>query len=1268
MIPNRGQWDEKIQYSVDLNQGKMYLENQGMTFFLTDALSHNHSESGHNHDNSEEGIIHYHAIKQQLIGSNPNPSKTEKNPSKHYANYFIGNNPSKWKSNIFSFDHVTFNEVYNGINIFYDGKNEQLSYNFEVSVGANPEQIQYEIEGANQVEITESGQLILKHSFGQIIQSAPIAWTISPDGSKSKVKCRFKKQGNTISFQFPNGYNTNEQLIIDPSLTFATFTGSTADNWGFTATPDVNSNLFGGGIVFGVGYPTTSGAFDNTYNSGTGSFPMDVGITKYNATGNSLLFSTYIGGAGNETPHSIVAAPNGELYIYGVTSSNNFPMPGTPYDNSFNGGPNVTENSLNFNGADIYVARLSSNGSSLIAATFVGGSGTDGLNTNSLHYNYGDQFRGEITLDANQNVYISSTTASNNFPTVSANQGSLSGNQDAIIFKLTPNLSNLSWSTYFGGSGLETGNSITIGTDGSVFVAGGTSSSNLPISSGNDLSYNGGLSDGYVIRMNGTSGALMSGTYMGMAEYDQTYFVQTDIDNSVYVYGQTESPWQISPGCYGNPNSGQFIRKYTTNLININWTTMIGASSGRVEISPTAFLISNCYDIYIAGWGGNLNSSGQATGSTTTGFQVTPNAFQLNTNGSNFYLAVLGKDAVNLKYATFMGGMNSSSNHVDGGTSRFDKAGRIYHAVCGACGGNPNGFTSTQGSWSPTNESNNCNMATFKFELSSIEAIAAQPEPIICIPQSVNFQNNSTNGNAYLWDFGDGNTSTAFEPIYNYTAPGIYNVKLVVYDTSGCFSSDSVSIQVNVGAFNGGVVQPPIPVCPGGSYQFDAYGGANYSWSPANLLDNPLIANPTATVQTTTVFTVIISDSCGSVTLNVTLPVFDNSMSITPDTSICLGTTVPLQVQGSGTISWSPPEYLSSTNTFNTSSTPDSTITYIASVTSPNGCTLSDSVKISVYFSLPIANLPDTMNMCSGSQIGILASGGNNYSWSPNEYVINVNGPLVEVNPPIDKWYFVDIANACGTIRDSVFIRIVTANIYAGNDTVICPRESAFLWANGAENYFWHPFNTVVGQFGNYVEVKPSVSTNYMVVGEDNNGCYDTAYVEVVVHPYPSLQVSPTIYAFYDDVIQLEAFSHIPGTYTWFPTEGLSCVNCPNPITTPNQNVTYFVYFEDVNGCKNSSYVNIKYDATIYVPNTFIPNGDNVNDFFRIYGGNLKEMECTIFNRWGEVVKVLHSINDSWDGTYRGKKCQDGTYTWKLIYVDFLGVKHQLTGHVNLLR
>ena len=481
MTPNRGQWDDRIQYSVNLNQGKIYLESDQLTFYLTDVMSHNHSEH-HNESEEKKTGNAYHVIKQHFLQANSAVIKQEKNPSSHYSNYILGTDSSKWKSNIYSFQDVSYLDFYPNIDLFYSTHSGQLSYNFAVQPEGNTNQIRFTLIGANSIKLNEKGELIVTHRFGKIIESKPVAWTIDESGKKENVSCSFELVGDTIGFNFPEGYDASKQLIIDPSLTFSTFTGSTADNWGFTATPDINGNLFGGGIVFGTGYPLSTGAFDVSYNSGTGTFPMDVGITKYNATGSSIIFSTYLGGSGNETPHSIVCAPNGELFIYGVTSSVNFPMAGTPYDNSHNGGPNELENSLEFNGADIYVARLSPNGTSLLSSTFVGGSNTDGLNTNSLHYNYGDQFRGEIILDNNLNVYISSTTASSNFPVVSASQTALSGSQDAVIFRLNSTLSSLVWSTYFGGSGLETGNSVTVSSNGFVYAAGGTSSFSLPFS------------------------------------------------------------------------------------------------------------------------------------------------------------------------------------------------------------------------------------------------------------------------------------------------------------------------------------------------------------------------------------------------------------------------------------------------------------------------------------------------------------------------------------------------------------------------------------------------------------------------------------------------------------------------------------------------------------------------------------------------------------------------------------------------------------------
>jgi gliding motility-associated-like protein len=1265
MTPNKGQWDDRIQYSVELDLGKLYIQDDGLYFYLTDFMLHDH-EHEDEQDSHISHVKNIHTIHQKFIGHNQVPSHTKSNPSFDYKNYIIGTDSSKWKHHIYSYNEVEFTDFYAGIDLLYKGEEGQLSYNFLTEPGADLSKIKWTFEGTKDVRIIND-QLIVKNRFGEIRQSAPKAWEIDSLGRKSSVPVLFQQIDEEFSFYFPEGYDNSKSIYIDPSLTFSTFSGAISDNWGFTATPDIYGNLFGGSIVMGSQYPVTTGAYDVTYQGGQGNIATDIGITKFNAQGTALLYSTYIGGSGNETPHSLVCADNGELFIYGVTGSTDFPMTGASFDNILGGGPSVTENSISFSGTDIYIARLSPSGANLLASTYLGGTNNDGLNLDDLHMNYGDQFRGEIMLDASNNVYVASTTYSSDFPLSNPNQSSLSGIQDAVLFKMPPGLNELSWSTYFGGIGLESGNSIQVNDElGELCIAGGTNSSSL-FTQGNDLTFDGGISDGYIAKFNANTGSLISGTYMGSVEYDQAYFVQYDIDNNIYVYGQTESSWPITNGCFGSPNSGQFVRKYDASLTNIEWTTMIGAGTGNVEISPTAFLVSDCYDIYLAGWGGTLNQ-GLLPNSSTNGFLVTSDAHQSETNGSNFYIAVLGQDAANLKYATFMGGMNSSSNHVDGGTSRFDKSGRIYHAVCGACGGNPTGFTTTPGAFAETNQGSNCNMATFKFELSTIEAAAAQPAPLICIPQSVFFQNDSENGNAYLWTFGDGGSSTEEEPIYQYSEPGTYEVQLVVSDTSGCFSSDSVTIFVNIGAFEGGVVEPLTPICPGSSYELEAYGGAFYEWEPANLLDDPNISNPIATVDETTTFSVTVSDTCGSQTLEVTLEVFNNSIGISEETSLCLGNSLTLEVTGEGTVTWSPTTFLDNPNSFTPTCTPDSTITYVATITTSNGCVNYDTTTVEVYFEPPNPEMDDEIGVCLGGQAAIIANGGDTYQWLPDPNLINSDGPIAVIAPTQNQWFYVEIGNACGVILDSIFANVIEIEIQAGNDTIICPKEEAYLWAEGANFYQWFPENTVVSQFANEVTVIPLSSTEYTVIGIDENECRDTAFVNVSLFPYPSFETSNDVLAFYGDQIQLSAFSEQTGSYIWTPAEYLTCIHCQNPIATPNQEITYKVTFTNTDGCSSDEFINITYDAVVYVPNTFTPDNNGLNETFQISGGNLKEMECLIFNRWGELLHTMSEPYQTWDGTYLGKPCQDGTYIWKLTYTDFVNKQYQLSGHVNLIR
>lgn len=473
MTPNIGQWDASIDYSIPVNSGRIYLSEKGLTYFMFE-----HQDA--HQPQLENNAVKIHSIQQNFIQANKSIPLTKGQKSSHYSNYFVGNDTNTWRSQVFDYQSVSYPQMYPGIDALFTTTEDQLQYAFRLQADADPQKILFEFIGSKDISLDKKGNLNIGHRFGQISQSKPKAWVFK-NGNQKEIEVAFKESNGVWGFDFPEGIPTFDSLTIDPSLTFSTFSGSSADNWGFTATPDVAGNLYGAGIVFGYGYPTTPGSYDITFNNGVGTMPFDVGITKFNATGNNLLYSIYFGGSGNETPHSIVAGPTGELYVYGVTCSPNFPTTPGAYDGTFNGGPTEVENSLTFNGSDIYLSRFSTNGSNLLASTYIGGSGTDGLNLNSLHYNYGDQFRGEIILDWAGNVLISSTTASMNFPTTAGSFSNvLNGLQDAVVCKFNNTLTNLLWGTFFGGIGEESGNSIDISPNGTTYLAGGSTSPSFP--------------------------------------------------------------------------------------------------------------------------------------------------------------------------------------------------------------------------------------------------------------------------------------------------------------------------------------------------------------------------------------------------------------------------------------------------------------------------------------------------------------------------------------------------------------------------------------------------------------------------------------------------------------------------------------------------------------------------------------------------------------------------------------------------------------------
>ncbi len=800
-IPNQGQWEEQIRFRAEVPGGRLFAEQRKLTFdfFEDEAFGHNHD-----HDHSHHRA-HYkrHSYQVEFLRSKKNAQIEGKTYSGFYNNYYRGSDPGKWASNVPAFKKVNYTNLYKDIDLLLYSEGTSLKYDFVVHKGGNPKDIVMNYKGIDAVSLQDKC-LRIETTVNTIIEAAPYAYQMI-DGKQVEVACNFVLKGSKLRFEFPDSYDSNRELIIDPLLIFASYSGSFGDNWGFTATYDNSDNFYGGGVNFETGYPTTIGAYDEFFN-GIDEV-ADITISKLNTTGTQLIYSTYLGGNFGEVPHSLVVDNSDNLIILGTTSSSNFPTTAGSYDSTFNGGSNTAfaEGYINYpNGSDIIVSKLSADGTQLLASTYLGGSSNDGLNvsgSDNLQYNYGDAVRGEVITNDNGEIFIASCTRSINFPTPNGFQNSKAGDLEAVFAKFSPDLSSLDWASYYGGSRDDAAYSLKIAADGSVVGCGGTNSSNLPTTIGALFANEpGGQADGFVCKISANGATLLNSTYLGTSSYDQCYFVETDPEGYVYTYGQSLGSYPVTSGTYSNPGGKQFLHKLSADLSGSEFSTVFGSGGGSVNISPTAFLVDECGNIYMSGWGGAVNQRHNSNTGTTAGMVSTPDAIKGSTDGSDFYFIVLSKTANELIYASFYGQdffSDEGGEHVDGGTSRFSKSGIIYQAVCAGCGGSDD-FPTTSGVLSETNNSNNCNLGMIKIAFDLLVEVAFDEFPTEgCEPFEVPFDKVS-DGVEFYWEFGDGNTSTEEQPVHVYDEPGIYTAMVVGIDSNTCNIRDTAYIDITV--------------------------------------------------------------------------------------------------------------------------------------------------------------------------------------------------------------------------------------------------------------------------------------------------------------------------------------------------------------------------------------------------------------------------------------------------------------------------------------
>jgi gliding motility-associated-like protein len=828
-VENKGQWDRRVQLMGSFGAGHFFLEKKGFTVLLQnpedlERLAH-HSIAGitttrngkpgsmapgqlalPTQANEKEGI-RSHAYRVSFEGASDQVEIIPDKLQDYYTNYIIGNDSSKWAHNCKVYRAVLYRNVYPGIDIRYYSDGATLKYDIVVNPGASADAIAMKYEGTDGISI-QKNQLRIKTSVGEVQELHPYSYQYDKEKGKTDISCKYEiVKGNKVKFRVRN-YAKDIPLIIDPTFVFSTFTGSGAENWGFTATPGPDGSLYAGGIVDGAGYPLTAGAFQSSF----GGPKWDMGITRFNTTGTSRIYSTYLGGDLSDYPLSLFADPQGNLVIMGRTNSDNYP------------GKLVGPGGA----SDLVVTKLNAAGTAAIGSLRIGGTGNDAVNIedqrgtglngakSTLRF-YGDDSRGEVILDAAGNIYVASQTQSANFPvTPGVFQPTLSGAQDGVLLKIDPNCQNVIFSTFIGGTADDAAFVLDISpTTGNLYVGGATySNADFPGSRAGVLQgANLGFADGFVTEVTNDGTAIIRTTFLGTPAYDAIYGLKIDKAGFPYVMGITEGDWTVVNAIFVNPGSKQFVAKLQPDLSAVIYSTVFGSGSLLPNISPVAFLVDRCENLYISGWGSNwgaqLDQVYKMAG--TQGMPTTPDAIKTVTDNRDFYFIVIKKNASALLYGSFFGagGGNALGDHVDGGTSRFDKQGAIYQAICSCGFGTNPPFLISPGAAGPVNPRANaggCNLAAIKisFNFAGVAAglksyIHAVPDSSGCAPLTVELKDTIRNAASYEWHFGDGSpmqATTNSDITHTYNTIGTYQVMLVAIDSTTCNIRDTVYIHI----------------------------------------------------------------------------------------------------------------------------------------------------------------------------------------------------------------------------------------------------------------------------------------------------------------------------------------------------------------------------------------------------------------------------------------------------------------------------------------
>jgi Calx-beta domain-containing protein/beta-propeller repeat-containing protein len=562
-------------------------------------------------------------LRMKLIGANSDPKITGLDRMPAVSNYLTGNDHTKWRTNVPGYARVKYENLYPGVDMLYYGDQQKLEYDFIVAPGADPGAIGLAFDGAYRIEFDATGDLVLSMSGGEVRHRKPLVYQ-EVNGARREVTGRYtliqnpksKIQNSIVGFEIGD-YDRTLPLVIDPVLAYSTYLGGGGNDEGNAITVDSAGNAYVIGFTDSLNFPAA-----NAPQSAFGGGLQDAFVVKLNPSGTRAIYSTYLGGNGQDNGSAIAVDAAGNAYITGYTGSTDFPV------------LNAMQPTKNgrFNA---FVAKLGPTGA-LLYSTHLGGSAGD----------YGSS----IAVDSSGNVYVAGVATSPNFPLAGAIQTTPGGAADVYVAKLNPAGNQLVYSTYLGGAGNDGATSLAVDSAGNLYLTGVTSSTNFRTASPLQAIPGGGFFDAFVAKLNPTGTQLLYSTYLGGSGEDRGFRIAVDPAGNAYVTGDTDSPnFPTANALQRNYAGGvdAFVAKLNPAGTALTYSTYLGGTS--IE-GGTAIAVDSAGNAYVTGFTGSTNFP-------------TVGASQGIFGGGSFdgFVAKLNRAGSALDYSTHLGGSGIDS-------------------------------------------------------------------------------------------------------------------------------------------------------------------------------------------------------------------------------------------------------------------------------------------------------------------------------------------------------------------------------------------------------------------------------------------------------------------------------------------------------------------------------------------------------------------------------------------------------------------------------